>query len=679
MVRNVATGFSFVLVSRVLVLIIGIAISPILVRWLGAEPYGSYVFLFSLFSLYMTVISSGVTDGVRKYVSENRDTPQWEAKVVAFFVRYAVLFAALGAAVLYGIARTGVIEPFVGGDRLGWYLTLLAILVVAAQAREFARRTLMGFKLEQYSESLRVLYKIGFLAIALTLIAFGYGVEGVIASHIATSSILAVVGFAVIARRVSLWEVVTASTRDLPRREMLSFNSLSIVLILFITSLYHIDVILLRVFVGELQVAYYKVALLFAQFLWFVPAALQTVLLQSTSDLFERDAYAQIKALAARITRYTVLLTVIMGMGIAVLAPTVLPIMYSPAFLASVTPLLILIPGAFGFAVARPIMSIGQGSGELRDLVIATGAAAGLNLVLNVALIPRYGMTGAAIATTVSYGSMCVFHVWSARRIGFDPLADLRPVPTLGAALVTAPVLFALAAWAPGRFLELVVVPPVGLAVFTLTAFSTGALTPAEVTEFLDSIPGPFGSAARTVTHSVSGMSRQRFQRWLFGVGSLLFVAGILVTMGTAGMGPVLGGGDDPDRTPTPDPTTDAPTTTVPTDTTTPPTQTTTRTPDPPPSPTTTTTATTTPPDTTTTTTQNTTTRNTTTTTTRNTTTTTRNTTTTTTTTTTTRNTTTTTTTTTTRNTTTTTTQNTTTTTSDGDDGGGGLFGWFPF
>ena len=46
-----------------------------------------------------------------------------------------------------------------------------------------------------------------------------------------------------------------------------------------------------------------------------------------------------------------------------------------------------------------------------------TGLAALVNVALNLALIPRYGMIGAAIATVAAYATMAVGMAWWSQRI----------------------------------------------------------------------------------------------------------------------------------------------------------------------------------------------------------------------------------------------------------------------
>jgi O-antigen/teichoic acid export membrane protein len=87
-----------------------------------------------------------------------------------------------------------------------------------------------------------------------------------------------------------------------------------------------------------------------------------------------------------------------MAVGLAVLADSFGPPYYGADFSVAVLPLILLLPGDDRLR-RRPLQATSQGSGRLRVLIVATGVAAGMNLVLNGLLIPLYGMTGAAVAT----------------------------------------------------------------------------------------------------------------------------------------------------------------------------------------------------------------------------------------------------------------------------------------
>ena len=65
---------------------------------------------------------------------------------------------------------------------------------------------------------------------------------------------------------------------------------------------------------------------------------------------------------------------------------------------------------------------------------IITFAAAALNIGLNIALIPPYGMTGAAIATVAAYALMFVLTTWNAQRLYPVPYQWRRVLTSIGVA-----------------------------------------------------------------------------------------------------------------------------------------------------------------------------------------------------------------------------------------------------
>ncbi len=544
-----------------LTLVIGLLTTPILYRLLEPSGVGIYTTVLSVFSLFMILVSSGVTDGVRKFIAEEREMDCWEEYVVGFYFRLALLLAVVGSVILALAAWSGIIARTFG-PQYELYFYLLSAMTIASQFRAYSRRTLMGFGLERYSEPLKVVQQVAFVVVALPLVyvmrergLLEIAVAGALVGKIAAATAVAIIGFALIFRQVSLRSLIRPVPDDFPRRTMLTFNSLSIVLILLLMSLYHVDILMLQALSGNEQVGYYRAALKLAEFLWFVPLALQTVFVHSTSELWSNDRTAKISELAARTTRYTFLLTAIMALGLAALANIAVPVYFGPKYPPAITPLLLLLPGALGFAVARPILAIAQGKGNLKYPIVATGAAAGINLVLNAILIPRYGMNGAAVATSVGYGLMFVFHLWSARNVGFDPLSDARLGRVLATTLLSAPPIFLLARLLDVRPvllgvelpLSLVIVPPLGLGVFLFFSFATGALGLCEVLNTLSSFPEPIGSRAETLRPKVRGdtMSSDSMQKMMVVAGILLFVSGI----GYAFLDPGIGGfgGGTPD------------------------------------------------------------------------------------------------------------------------------------
>jgi O-antigen/teichoic acid export membrane protein len=491
--NNFTRRFLSIFTGKSLTTLVAFASTPIIVRLLGPGGYGDYAAMLSLFTLYMIPVSSGVTEGVQKFVAEDRDYPDWQANVVRFYGLLAT--GIVGVAVLLVIAVTVVGLPQrIYGDDFTTYFYLLAAFVLVAQFRTTAIRIILGMGLEPISESLKVAKKLTWVILGIVLLAAGYGVSGMLVGHIVASLLVAVVAGYTVVRTVSVRSLLDGLPSSFPYRELMSFNGYNIVLIMLVMSLFHVDVVMLRTLLDGETTGYYKAALALAEYVWFVPVVLKTLLLHSSSSLWADGRTERITQLSTRVTRYTILLVGVMAIGLATLADSFVPLYYGQEFEVAVLPLLLLLPGTVGFAGARPLQAINQGSGKLRVLIAATGVAAGMNLVLNALLIPAFGMNGAAVATSTSYASMFGLFVWAAWKIGYNPLEDFRAPRIAATAVLAAPVIVLVDLAIGHDILSLAIVPPVGALVYAVAAVATGAIGFDELVDLVRKFSDPLGS-----------------------------------------------------------------------------------------------------------------------------------------------------------------------------------------
>jgi O-antigen/teichoic acid export membrane protein len=101
--------------------------------------------------------------------------------------------------------------------------------------------------------------------------------------------------------------------------------------------------------------------------------------------------------------KYTACMLLPIGLGVGFFAKDIITTIFGEEFIYSVVPLLILIFGTTIFGVIRSIGGSIAGVGRPDIGLKLVWISATTNIVLNVLLIPHYGIIGAAIATTVSW------------------------------------------------------------------------------------------------------------------------------------------------------------------------------------------------------------------------------------------------------------------------------------
>jgi O-antigen/teichoic acid export membrane protein len=111
--------------------------------------------------------------------------------------------------------------------------------------------------------------------------------------------------------------------------------------------------------------------------------------------------------------------------------------------------------------------------------VLATVAAAA-NIALNLALIPPFGIVGAALASAGGYAVLAVLYYWAAQRVYPTPFEPLKVLTILALAVAAA-----FAAALPLDGVAAVVVNLVAVAAFVGAVIATGAIGRDELRELL--------------------------------------------------------------------------------------------------------------------------------------------------------------------------------------------------
>jgi len=174
----------------------------------------------------------------------------------------------------------------------------------------------------------------------------------------------------------------------------------------------------------------------------------------------------------AYVLTYLTVVTGWMALALTLLSPWLVDLLAAPRFAASEE-----VVGPLAFATvsygAYIVIAIGVGRARRTQFNwVVTGAAAVVNIALNFALIPAYGMIGAAIATVAAYTTMAVGMAWWSQRI--------YPVPYQWRRVATA-ALAAVAIASIGKGLDVGLGPAIALAfAYPLVLAALGFTSPEE-------------------------------------------------------------------------------------------------------------------------------------------------------------------------------------------------------
>jgi len=162
---------------------------------------------------------------------------------------------------------------------------------------------------------------------------------------------------------------------------------------------YRLDMFLVAFFMDVTFVGYYSISVAMAEALWHFPGAVGTVIFARMPGLSAEEANRS----TPRICRNTFFITILAALALFGLGKYIITLFFGAAFLPAVEPLWILLPGIVALSIPRVLTNEITGRGKPVIGTIAAGISLAVNIPLNLVLIPRMGISGAALASTISY------------------------------------------------------------------------------------------------------------------------------------------------------------------------------------------------------------------------------------------------------------------------------------
>jgi O-antigen/teichoic acid export membrane protein len=209
-------------------------------------------------------------------------------------------------------------------------------------------------------------------------------------------------------------------------RNMLSFGARSYMQVVTAHLLLRISVYMVQTYLGPEQTAFYTLALHLTEMVLEVPQAIGLVLYPRLASLPEEEVHR----LTAQTCRRTLMITVPAAVALALVGPWIITLWYGQAFAPAGAPLPWAAAGVAMMSIFVIITRDFTARSKQRVNTVAGIVALVGNILLNLYVIPRYGIVGAAFATAVSYTSACVlligFFLWESRRSLRDVVVPTR-------------------------------------------------------------------------------------------------------------------------------------------------------------------------------------------------------------------------------------------------------------
>lgn len=421
-VRKVASNISYLLIARTAFRFLTAVALIYAANWLGADRFGQLETATAWANAFLALNDIGMS------VLIIREGSRDEKKMAVYFGNTLIVEVILSIIIFGVIMGLGVLFQYDSTT-----LLLMAIMASAGLIYEF-RKVMRGI--------FRVMMKLKFVAVLEVLNGLTYLLVALWIFSTFTDKNLGLLGLA----HARLWvnvAVIAAffiytirfikpkfdSAQLLP---MVKQSYIFTLYNLFFMLYFQIDQIILSIMRGETEVGIYGASSKIIVILFFVPQMIFQVVMPIMFRLSKSDV-DKYKRLNNTIWRYIAAIGIPSGIGIILLADSIIPLIYTkPEYLASIPVLTIM----GGFLAIR-FIGISQGNAlttydkeHVRAYIQIVSVI--INIVLDIWLIASYGAVGAAIATLITEAVIAISFVSFAAKYLEESiisrLIDLLPI-----------------------------------------------------------------------------------------------------------------------------------------------------------------------------------------------------------------------------------------------------------
>jgi len=164
-----------------------------------------------------------------------------------------------------------------------------------------------------------------------------------------------------------------------------------------------VDLLMIQYLLGKEQAGYYSIAVTMADMVISLPVVIGTILFPKLSAMSDQcNKWEFTKKMAKMVTGIMIIVTT----SAVLLGKPVVQFLFGNDFAPAVPAFNWLLPGIFLISVNIILMNYFASVGIPNITIYSPAAAMIINIILNLMLIPNFGIVGASISSTVSYGIM---------------------------------------------------------------------------------------------------------------------------------------------------------------------------------------------------------------------------------------------------------------------------------
>ena len=396
---SVLRGAAWGLAGQVLPQFYLIALSIAAARFLGPTRFGRQSFIAFVEITVISLLSAGVPHTVARFVADalGRRDSAFALRITRWAWRIAIGGAIGGTALLIGVGIAG------GSPRAAWFLAAAAagagILARVPAAfltgiQQWRAQTLVGLTLGAVGA-----------VVAIAVLAAGFGITGMFAVEAATGAVSLIL-LSVFASRASARFGRDVHAAPISRElvgDVARYAGLVSINVIFTLVIWRrSELFFLQHFSPVREMGYYSIAFAAATAPVLAIQGLIGVLMPALATLHGAGSIDRIRSGFSRSLRLLLVISFPITAFAVALGPTLIKLVYGDRY-ARVGPILVILLAVLPLVPLTTLSNaLLAATARLRFVVFLNVVVSGVNILLDLLLIPRYDAVGAAVASATA-------------------------------------------------------------------------------------------------------------------------------------------------------------------------------------------------------------------------------------------------------------------------------------
>jgi O-antigen/teichoic acid export membrane protein len=407
---------SHVFIIKVTALGAGFISNFILARLCGPEVLGDYSMMLSIVNIVSIFGVFGLNKALVKYIPAAEESGRQQQSAVAFLSIAMCLVTSGLLAVLLFTGSEKISAYIFKNPKLASLLRVGALGIVPLSLVKALGGLFRGLKKsDTYSLLQELAYKVILLIAISAVILIGLR-ESIYVSYawFAAQTILLYCLYKIVRKYdVSFRNGWTRASKNgyANAKKIAKYASTMVMVSAVSFAMWKIDIIMAGIYVDSDKVGVYKVALVLATAVTLVLASSNTIFPSFISELHQKGEYKSLEKVYKSVTKWVIVLTLPIVCSF-LLFPHVILGVFGPDYGSGANVLIVLTLGNFVNVSVGSNGYLLNMSGREKISLINNVVVAGMNILLNVLLIPKIGVIGAAVASSISIGTISIIKVY---------------------------------------------------------------------------------------------------------------------------------------------------------------------------------------------------------------------------------------------------------------------------